>query len=78
MQITGRELIRLLLADGWTIKRRARHGLWMEKRTEQGLLTTTVKDVNHPIGQNTLKQILGPTQTGLGSTGLRRLMELHR
>ena len=70
--------MRLLLAEGWTILRRSRHGYLMVKETEQGQLRTTVKDDNRPIPQETLGQILSPSQTGLGSAGLRRLMERHR
>lgn len=78
MQITGRELIRLFLADGWTILRRTPHGYLMVKSTDQGLLRTTVKDQSRPLTSNTLGRILSREQTGLGSAGLRRLMERHR
>lgn len=57
--------MRLILANGWTVARQARHRLWMEKETGQGLLKMTIKNNHRVIVQNTLLQILGSTQTGL-------------
>lgn len=74
MRVRGRQLVALLLANGWKVHRDSRHGLWLIKKTADGTITTTVKDNDEVIPPGTLAAILGPKQTGLGSSGLRRLL----
>ena len=69
--ITGKALIKLLLAEGWEIKRRSHHGMWLEKRVDGRTRHTTVKDNRETIANRTLGEILGPQQTGLGMRWLR-------
>ena len=75
IQISGQKLIELLLADGWEQVRQARHGIWFRKTVGGKTRFTTVKDTNKIIPQTTLGQILSKKQTGLGTTGLRALVE---
>ena len=71
--MTGKRLIKLLVADGWVIVRRGPHGLWLRKDFTDGARLATVKDTRERIPEGTLGAILGPKQTGLGSRGLRDL-----
>ena len=76
--MTGKALIRLLVADGWVRVRSNPHGVWMRKQEEGRTRFTTVKDTRENIPQTTLSQILGPKQTGLGRDGLERLVRQHK
>ena len=71
--MTGRKLIRLLLDDGWTIKRPSAHGRWLQKVVNGQTRYTTVKDTRKEIPPGLLAAILGPKQTGLGNEGLTAL-----
>ena len=75
--LTGRELRRLLTADGWEVLRRVQHGVFLTKRFGDRTRTTTVKDTGRDLPNGTLAMILGPKQTGLGRDGLLRLIERH-
>ncbi|MYD35551.1 MAG: addiction module toxin, HicA family [Dehalococcoidia bacterium] len=75
MQISGRDLIRLLEGDGWERVRTATHGVWLRKRVSNRTLHTTVKDTRKIIPATTLGQILSLKQTGLGHAGLQRLLD---
>lgn len=71
--ITGKQLLRLLEADGWQIVRRANHGLFLRK----GSAITVLKDTRSTIPNGTLSAILGPKQTGLGREGLASLIQRY-
>ena len=73
--LKGRELYRLLIADGWKFHRRVQHGVFLIKRFGDRTRTTTVKDTGRDIPSKTLAAILGQKQTGLGRDGLLRLIE---
>ena len=75
--LRGRQLLRLLLADGWEEVRDAPHGKWLKKHFPDGTRFTTVKDNRAVIPDKTLNQILSLKQTGLGKPGLRRLIDKH-
>ena len=77
--ITGRDLIRLLELDGWTIQRRANHGVFLSKRFREEPLhrSTVVPDKTDSLPKGTLGRILSSKQTGLGPAGLERLLDLH-
>ncbi len=72
--VTGKQLLRLLEADGWEVTRRARHGVILKKRFSDATRITVVKDTKAVIPAGTLGSILGPRQTGLGKAGLQRLI----
>jgi predicted RNA binding protein YcfA (HicA-like mRNA interferase family) len=75
--ITGKQLLKLLIADGWEIVRQARHGVIVQKRFSNSTRITVVKDTRAVLPDGTLGSILGPKQTGLGKAGLRRLIEQY-
>ena len=75
MQISGRDLIRLLEGDGWERVRLANHGIWLRKKVGDRTLHTTVKDTRKIIPATTLGQILSLKQTGLGHAGLQKLLD---
>ena len=75
--LTGRQLYRLLIADGWEVRRRSNHGLFLTKRFENRTRTTIVKNTGRDIPNGTLSAILSQRQTGLGRGGLLRLIERH-
>ncbi len=62
------------MEDGWSVKRRANHGLFLTKQFEETIRTTVVKDTAESIPNGTLSAILGRRQTGLGRDGLARLL----
>ncbi|MDA0987661.1 MAG: hypothetical protein O2783_00695 [Chloroflexi bacterium] len=72
--LTGKQLLKMLLADGWEIKRRVPHGVFLKKRFSNTTRLTTVKDTRSYIPNGTLGAILGPQQTGIGKPGLRALI----
>lgn len=76
--VTGKQLIHLLGKDGFTIKRRANHGLSMVKQVGDRVIVTIVPDTNDILPDGTLAAILGPKQTGIGKKGLRELIRKHR
>ena len=73
--LKGRELYRLLIADGWKFQRHTRHGDFLTKKFEDKNRTTLVKNDGRDIPNGTLAAILGQKQTGLGRDGLLRLIE---
>lgn len=72
--ITGKQLIRLLISDGWEEKRRARHGVALSKTIGGRTRVTVVPDTRASLPQGTLGNILCPLQTGLGRKGLSYLL----
>ena len=75
--VTGHELIRLLELDGWTNAGSRTHGvfLWKKFPGERLRRSTVVPNKSDSLPQRTLGAILSLKQTGLGSEGLRRLIE---
>ena len=76
--LTGRQLIEILMKDGWSVKRRANHGLFLTKQFGEAVRVTVVKDTTASIPSGTLSAILSLRQTGLGRDGLARLLERLR
>ena len=77
--ISGQQLIRLLVNDGWIINRKANHGMSLSKyfpELKQSLVTI-IPDKNKPLTENTLGLILGSKQTQIGKKGLRALIDKH-
>ena len=69
--VTGKELLKLLLAEGWEKVRRSRHGWWLEKFVDGRTRHTVVKPTRTPVPWGTLNKILSPQQTGLDMAWLR-------
>ena len=68
--ISGKELIRYLLRDGWVVERDAQHGLFLRK----GHRTTVIRNTSESLRPGTLSAIIGDDQTGLGREGLEDLI----
>ncbi len=77
--ISGREVMRLLRLEGWTEGGRRTHGVFFSKHFPGETIprSTIVPDKVDPLPEGTLGAILGVEQTGLGKTGLEKLLERH-
>ena len=75
--ISGPELCKLLVDDGWTLTATGKHGRVLIKAFPDGTRTTVVPSKsNKPLPPGTLGAILGSKQTGLGKRWLRRQLGL--
>lgn len=72
MQVTGKQLLKMLLAMGWEWRRRGRHGVILRYGEPGQERYTTVPDTKRQIPQGTLSAILGAQQTNLGMAWLRK------
>lgn len=77
--ITGPQLIRLLIKDGWQERlKRAREGSFLYKVDESGRRRTTViASKRGELKPGTLSHILGPSQSNIGRTGLAELIKRY-
>ena len=75
--VTGKQLIKLLVKDGWIVNRRAKHGYSLSKRFEDRTRVTVVPYTRASLDIGTLSAILGPNQTGIGKKGLERLIKMY-
>jgi len=74
--ITGPELIKLLIKDGWAKDEQRTHGIALIKQLEDGsILSTIIPTKRKSLPAGTLAAILGPKQTCLGHDGLMRLLK---
>ena len=73
--ITGPQLGKLLESDGWQMDERSTHGMTYKKIVGGELRITTIPTKSRSLCKVTLRQILGPRQTGIGRAGLLRLLE---
>jgi predicted RNA binding protein YcfA (HicA-like mRNA interferase family) len=74
--LTGKQLIRLFLSDGWEDFGRRTHGIALAKRDASGCMRITIiPDKPKPLPGGTLAAILGPKQSDLGRDGLANLIE---
>ena len=79
MNISGRELMRLLEADGWISGGRRNHGVFYHKQfpSEKRPRSTVIPDKSNPLPDSTLGAILSVKQTGIGRTGLQEMIDAH-
>ncbi|MFC1538741.1 hypothetical protein ACFL6H_04895 [Candidatus Latescibacterota bacterium] len=77
--ITGKQLIGLLVKDGWEIRRKMNHGMGLSKHFPKldRNLVTCIPDKKRPLSKSTLGQILGPDQTRIGRKGLESLIKKY-
>jgi len=75
--VSGKQLIKLFKADGWNDERKARHGIALTKKFGKTTRVTIIPDKRGSLPEGTLRAILGPKQTQLGSKGLERLIEKY-
>ncbi len=79
MNISGRELMRLLERDGWTRGGRGTHGILYYKRFpgENRPRSTVIPDKSTPLPDVTLGAILSVKQTGIGRVRLQVLLDAN-
>ncbi len=75
--LSGKKLIKLLEKDGWSTKRRARHGVALAKEFADRVRVTVVPDSNATLDDGTLGAILGAKQTNIGKAGLLDLVNKY-
>jgi predicted RNA binding protein YcfA (HicA-like mRNA interferase family) len=75
--ITGKQLIALLIKDGWVNHRSSTHGQSIVKKINDRNVASTIKDSNEPIPTGTLGAILSVDQTRLGKRGLLLLINKY-
>ena len=77
MNISGRELMRLLERDGWVSGGRRNHGIFYNKHFPGENLprSTVIPDKSTPLPDTTLGAILSVKQTGIGRVGLQELID---
>lgn len=75
--LSGRQLIKLLVKDGWSIGRRAKHGTTLTKSFGDRTKVTFVPDTRASLPLGTLMAILGFKQTGIGRRGLIDLIDKY-
>lgn len=80
MNISGRELMRLLGLDGWAIGRETRHGIFVSRHFPGEALprSTVIPNKTADLPDSTLGAILSSKQTGLGRAGLQDLIDKYR
>ena len=77
LALSGRQLLRLLQKDGWSIGRRAKHGITLTKSFGDYIKVTFVPDTRASLPLGTLMAILGAKQTGIGRKGFADLIDKY-
>ena len=76
--VTGIQLIKLLIKDGWIVKRRTNHEVSLAKKFNNRVRVTIIPTKkNQSLPSGTLGSILGPKQTNIGREGLRNLINKY-
>ncbi len=75
--ISGKQLIKLLIKDGWIIKRRKGDHVSLAKDFTNRKRVTVIKNTAESIPRGTRMAILGKKQTNLGKKGLIRLLNKY-
>ncbi len=75
--LSGKQLIKLLIKDGWSIGRKAKHGITLTKSFSDRTKVTFVPDTRASLPLGTLMAILGSKQTCIGRKGLADLIDKH-
>lgn len=71
--ISGPQLIKLLVKDGWVVKRFANHGARLRKEFENRAVVTVIPTKSRSLPKGTLKDIL--KQTRVTDDDLLKLIE---
>jgi len=72
--ISGNQLIRLLIRDGWQEGRHGKHGMTLTKKGDDRTRVTLVPTTDSSLPKGTLMAILNEKQTGLGRKGFLELL----
>ena len=73
--LTGKELIKLFVDNGWSKGRIANHGVTLFKQFPEGKRVTFIPNKSCSLPKGTLMAILGHKQTKLGRNGLLKMLE---
>jgi predicted RNA binding protein YcfA (HicA-like mRNA interferase family) len=76
-RIKGKQLIKLVIKDGWVVKRRAKHGIALAKKFVDRTRVTVIPDTRAELDEGTLSAIIGPKQMGIGKQGLWELIDKY-
>jgi predicted RNA binding protein YcfA (HicA-like mRNA interferase family) len=76
-RISGKQLIKLAVKDGWVIRRRARHGVALSKGFGDRNRVTIVPDSRADLDEGTLSAIIGHKQMGIGKEGLLKIIDRY-
>jgi predicted RNA binding protein YcfA (HicA-like mRNA interferase family) len=76
-RITGKQLIKLAVKDGWIVRRRARHGIALSKKFTDRTRVTVIPDSRAELDEGTLSAIIGHKQMGIGRQGLLELIDRY-
>jgi predicted RNA binding protein YcfA (HicA-like mRNA interferase family) len=77
LKISGKNLIKLAVKDGWEIKHRATHGISLSKKYPDKTRVIVIPDKEALLPDGTLAAILGPKQMGIGRKGLEELIKKY-
>lgn len=77
LSISGKNLIKLAVKDGWVIKHRATHGISLAKKYPDKTRVTVIPDKKALLPDGTLAAIIGPKQMGIGRKGLEELIKKY-
>jgi predicted RNA binding protein YcfA (HicA-like mRNA interferase family) len=75
--ITGKQLIKLLIKDGWVESGGKGSHISLRKAYSDRTRITVIKNTNDSIPAGTLSAILGPKQAQLGKAGLLALIKKY-
>lgn len=74
--VTGRQLIRLFIRDGWEVKRQHSSHVILSKMDREGRhRVVVIPNRRSPLPDGTLNAIIGLRQSGIGRSGLRELLD---
>jgi predicted RNA binding protein YcfA (HicA-like mRNA interferase family) len=76
-RISGNQLIKLLVSDGWQDCKNSTHGRTLKKLINGKWIVTTVQVTKTEFPEGTLGSILGVRQTGIGKQGLLDLLNKY-
>ena len=74
--MTGKQLLALLMKDGWISCGQKTHGVGLTKMVGHINLVTVIP-ANRPVVDFVLSAILGPQQTRIGKKGLLELVNKY-
>jgi predicted RNA binding protein YcfA (HicA-like mRNA interferase family) len=75
--ITGKQLINLLVRDGWQEGRKANHGICLTKHVDERIRVTFIPDSSVSLPSGTLSAIFGSKQTGIRKKKLQELINKY-
>lgn len=75
--ISGNQLKKLLVKDGWIEVRKTNHGMALKKKYSDRTRVIIIPPKNDDLPIGTLSAILGPKQTNIGRKGFEGLINKY-